>query len=829
MLSRLRSSSLKNLQLFYWLITEILTFFWLIKIPGGTQKTVAFGFSLSRIILLLIPASLIVITLILFLNWFNSQDLFTKLIRFFTRKPRGLMSVLWFLFLISALTFYLIFFPEYRLGKYLAYWQRLRPIFFCFFSISFETLLFANRKKLFSPGKFKGFLRQEKDSLRFIGKTCVLILLAVLFVVLTRIGLVPDDFSWTVAAAPILIEQLYWAFVIYILLVSGLNILQIRFVKDSKWLDPLVFMIIWGIGSLIWVSQPVTWSGYLQEPAAPNYEYYPESDAAMYVSGARNAVLGEGIHGGEKTDKPLYIAFLSGLIMLSDGSYLALASLQTIVLALSAGFIYLLGKELYKRDFGLLLAVFCIIYEGNANLVTGHVTAMYSKLFMSEPFMSLFLVITLYFAVRWIKSLEIKYFYLMAGFSGLAVLIRPHALFVFASLMIYSIVPFTKKIKLWVSQYLPGVLVLISAILPWMITCKLHHGYFPFLYKFERVLDKRYSFDLSPRPFLPGSANTYLPLGSYIIDNLSTIFSQIGWVTAHFVNNLFKSFLIFPLSFRFDNLLTTIQKPYWSIVETQTWVPEVNLIFFLHLFVMVLGLLSLWKKNRYAAFLPLIVFISYLMANAFGLTSGGRHLYPVIWNVVLYYLSGCYFLLQKVLHLFFASTPLLLPEAAGSGSVRKSGSFIFLKISALFLLAGCYLPSIDSGILIPQAEKQTAIQEKLNIYLAENELPETLQGLIEINKARILPGQVWYPFQPAGEKSITFRTSASEIRQEDPKKLELLIDPDIDIDYFPDRSAAAVVQCGVQNTKDITVIAIIFLDTDSPVEYWNLSALANCH
>ena len=826
-MSSRRRLSLINFQILYWFFIEIISIFWLVKIPGDVKNAVIFGISFSRLILLLIPVSFLVLTIYLLLNRLNSKDSFSGLISFFTRSERGMQGLFWILIFISAITFYLLFLPDYRAGNYQAYLQRLRPVFFCVFSIFFEALFILNRKKLFSLVNFKSFFHREKKSLRFIAAAYITILLGIIFVLITRIGLVPDDFSWTVAGAPILIEQLYWTFVIYLLLTSGLDILQIRFARDSKWFDILVFAALWVIAGIIWLSQPITWSGYLQEPAAPNFEYYPASDAAMYFSGARNAVLGEGVHGGSKTDKPLYIAFLAALDMVSDGSYKAVASLQTIVLALSAGFIYLLGKELYKRDFGLLLAVFCIIYEGNANLATGHVTAMYSKLFMSEPFMSLFMLITLYFGIKWIKSLEIKYFYIMAGFSGLSVLIRPNALFVFASLMLFSLIPFAKKIKSWIFQYLPGVLVLISAILPWVIACKLLHGYFPFLYKFERILKTRYSFQPSPDHFLTASVNTYIPFDRFLAKDISPIFSQIGWVLAHFVNNLFKSFLIFPLSFKFDDLTATLQQPYWSIVDTQTWVPEVNIIFYFHLFVMILGLLTLWKKNRFAAFLPLLVFTAYLMASSFGLTSGGRHLYPVLWTVYLYYLAGCFLLIQKISGLFFGSTPVLLPEVVAQSRVQKQGSFVFLKFSAIFLLAGCFLPLIDSGLLIPQHEKSLVMQDKLGEYLSENELPDALQELITANKSRILLGQIWYPFESDSGNSIRFRTSASEIRQEDPKILELLTDGAID--YFPDLSTAAIVQCGIQNTKEITVIAVIFLDTEPPIEYWDYAALANCY
>jgi hypothetical protein len=53
-----------------------------------------------------------------------------------------------------------------------------------------------------------------------------------------------------------------------------------------------------------------------------------------------------------------------------------------------------------------------------------------------------------------------------------------------------------------------------------------------------------------------------------------------------------------------------------------------------------LGLGIAWKKWRVTGLLPLFVFLTYHISNAFARTSGGRYLVPVDWVTFLYYALG---------------------------------------------------------------------------------------------------------------------------------------------------------------------------------------------
>ena len=134
--------------------------------------------------------------------------------------------------------------PDYRVGSLLAYWDRLQPIFFYLFSAGFEVfilLLLVTLKPRFS---FFKNVNQERSNLIFFGSISLLSILIIVLVAVTKIGLTPDSYAWTVAGAPITIEQLYWTFVLYILVVCGLRFSKINI--NSKRLD------LWAFCSFGW-------------------------------------------------------------------------------------------------------------------------------------------------------------------------------------------------------------------------------------------------------------------------------------------------------------------------------------------------------------------------------------------------------------------------------------------------------------------------------------------------------------------------------------------------------------------------------------------------
>ena len=243
------------------------------------------------------------------------------------------------------------------------------------------------------------------------------------------------------------------------------------------------------------------------------------------------------------------------------------------------------------------------------------------------------------------------------------------------------------------------------------------------------------------------------------------IFEKISWIASNFINNIFKSLLIFPLSLRFDDLLTTIDKPYWQIASVQSWQPAVNILFFIHLALILTGLLAFWRKNHQAAFLPLVALLTYFLANAFARSSGGRHLYAVIWVVYTYYAAGILFLIRRLFKIFIGKTFQLLPEKQKNDFLIKKTPFLVVKISLVFLVLGSAIPFIDLGI--PPDQNNILIDQEREEYYHSDLMPESILRLLEEEKIRILEGEIWYPIQAVDNKNeLNFYSSAVELIRE---------------------------------------------------------------
>jgi hypothetical protein len=59
-----------------------------------------------------------------------------------------------------------------------------------------------------------------------------------------------------------------------------------------------------------------------------------------------------------------------------------------------------------------------------------------------------------------------------------------------------------------------------------------------------------------------------------------------------------------------------------------------------NLIILSIGIGAAWKRVRFAALVPLMVFLFYNLANAFARTSGGRYIVPVDWVIYFYYAIG---------------------------------------------------------------------------------------------------------------------------------------------------------------------------------------------
>jgi hypothetical protein len=87
--------------------------------------------------------------------------------------------------------------------------------------------------------------------------------------------------------------------------------------RSGNWLLRNGIDIVLGIGLwlsavLIWNSIPLTPNWFLSDPAPPNFEYYPNSDALIYDLSAHQLFAGEGFHlGNPISRRPIHTLYLT--------------------------------------------------------------------------------------------------------------------------------------------------------------------------------------------------------------------------------------------------------------------------------------------------------------------------------------------------------------------------------------------------------------------------------------------------------------------------------------------------------------------------------------
>ena len=247
----------------------------------------------------------------------------------------------------------------------------------------------------------------------------------------------------------------------------------IKNLKPSKF-DAIIFILLWIVTAIIWQSMPISSNWFINEPVAPNYEFYPTSDARVYDISSQLALIGEGFqfYYSPYVRRPLHTFYLTLLHLVGGQNYETVVFLQVLVLSLLPSFIYLLTKSLHNRISGVIAGVLILLREANSISIGGSVTVSHAKLYMVDLPMALLVVIFMYIVVKWLKGLEedLLLGLISGGFLGLAMLIRLETfVFFFPLLVIMAIILFPKKFYfLWIKQIILFILGIGLVISPWV-------------------------------------------------------------------------------------------------------------------------------------------------------------------------------------------------------------------------------------------------------------------------------------------------------------------------------------------------------------------------
>ncbi len=181
------------------------------------------------------------------------------------------------------------------------------------------------------------------------------------------------------------------------------------------------------------------------------YSLYPLSSSGRPISASINLRT------------PVYPFFVAGIYWISGYRVYMVLLLQILMGALSCLIIYKIGTLLFNNRVGFLAG--CL-------LAVDFVSLLYANMLMTETVFTFLLLVSIYFVVRFLKRLRIKYLVWGGLFMGLTTLCRPVSLYFPVFLVLFFIFSSFVKGTPPVSRITNGlifVLIFLLTLSPWLI------------------------------------------------------------------------------------------------------------------------------------------------------------------------------------------------------------------------------------------------------------------------------------------------------------------------------------------------------------------------
>jgi 4-amino-4-deoxy-L-arabinose transferase-like glycosyltransferase len=634
-----------------------------------------------------------------------------------------------FLVILTA-SWYVIFISNSIPINLMAFYIRIQPfIIWCFL---FSLLNILSILVLRSGFHWDNFLHQWKDNqkTRFALLASFLILIAVFVMnAFTKY----DNSSlvfWTRNGVPVLNSQI---------LASSISLLIVFYlvykvfrpksslpIKTDRRVNLSIFLLIWIIASVLWLSTPQQTSLFNPGPFKPDNAFYPWSDARTYDNCAQFVLLGQKYCNGSAVNYPLYDGFLLLLHLLAGQNNSLVISLQVIIVALVPALLFLIGKSLFNRFAGLLAGILVIFQIRNA--IFGGLAIWdlsYPKMMMTEPLALLFLVLFCFWLIKYLQNPQrnSRYALLSGIILGLATLIR-HNIWALVPVFSLAIIFSTKRFVRILILFGVGFLLAIG---PWAIR-NVANGSQPIYvleYFQDNVLKNRYP---QPTPTDEnntstgggGQSSTTLPtaqVGTNVNSNAnpSTIepspegLSSLQIIFSHFLHSAVASVLALPTTHATDSLIITIKNAGSPTLWSGNWAgqidPEQAAWIVFNLLVISVGIGSAIKKMKVAGVVPLLVFIMYDAGSSIAKTSGGRYIAPINWVMLFYFAFGITQIIIYILSVFKLEKTIaqaeniagenLLPKKANRFRFKFVFIAFFISISILLPISEYVFPKRD--------------------------------------------------------------------------------------------------------------------------------------
>ena len=501
----------------------------------------------------------------------------------------------------------------------------------------------------YTRNSLRAALREDRKKWR---TTAVLVLIAAavgLIAAKTRIGLEKENAFWGKPTVPLLEWHILLAFLVCFAWFSAERLLPHGIPEPVRGWMPAV---IWLCAVVIWCAIPNQNGFFSPAGRAPNYETYPFSDGSFYGHYARAAAAGMGFKGDDIPPRPLYIAFLTGLHLISDNQYDRIIFFQTMVLGLLPVFVYLCGRDLHSIEAGIAAALLVILRETNAILAApfGHNVST-TKYFFADLPTALVCAAYIWTMIRWQRSAgegKAARWALAAGCAlGAMVLIRTQSFFLIFLLLFPLIPAYRKAPGRAAKQTIFFALALAVCIMPWLLRSRRITGQFVFDHPMTQTAEmaRSYNFDGEDLSQLPGEndGDYTQRMTAFIAASMRKHFPTVARFTAsHFLNSEISNFRLFPLR---DHLnepkeLLVNAEAFWESLDNDS-LQGYDLVFFgLGLLVWAVGAGACHQRCPRAGLIPLAAITLFNFSTALGRYSAGRYLIPTDWIMMLYFAAG---------------------------------------------------------------------------------------------------------------------------------------------------------------------------------------------
>jgi len=829
----------------------------LLRIPSGAGDSTVFAYSPARLVLLAVTMLLTLVSCGFFLRAWRKpawlEQVHQGLKSSSVRCDLPFNAVLIGLSMAAAGVFFLTVTSGGRFPARQAVLERLQPLVLWTAAVGLQTALLVIT--LFShPAQNNGQGRRRSAAL---GVAVVAFTAA--FMAVSRWGLRPDN-EWLHPNSPILASQVFLALCIVLILLLTLRRmapLEEGKPHDSRpfWLDLALGLALWCAAFLVWNFTSLNPTFFNTTPVPPNYEFYPNSDAADYDRVAQYLLLGQGFGNHSLVIRPLYSFLLAIYRMLAGESYEKAIMIQTALLAFYPVAVFLLGRQLHSRLAGLLAAVLVILRERNAIALGGVIPGGHShlKLFMTDIPSAAGVAVLALLVVLWLQAPEKRRWLalLSGGLLGALMLIRTQSSVLLIAVVLSAMVVLLRRPKALLSSLALFAIGYAAFLAPWMLRNYRLSGAWVLEMTPSFFLggEVRYITGQTDTTLLPGESGPEYDLRMQTILRkyiLAHPLEVVDYAGDHFFHNELNTALILPLKPDALDLKSYVTGyDFWFGTPALDLTPLEAASLGLNVALAGVGLGAAFGTGRREALLPLLMHMGYNASTALARRSGGRYFLPGDWIGLFFFAIGLaqviFWLAGRVGSERLQHSVLMTDSGQSTAGRdvpnRRGWSQAGLTLAIVFLL-GASMPLAEKIIPVryPQRDKEqvmVALLDRWNGVGSHAQDLERLQTLAQNPNIKMLWGRGLSPRYFLAGEGIRSREALMDLDRLRFEHLgqstnQVILPLDEPPVYFPSGADVIVVGCQAEGYLEAAAVIVLGQGEQPDWVYWRSPGIADC-